>query len=641
MIQDLSSKYQKNDTSEEIAKEEEINYYNEIITNVESILTDKNFDTTNLDNGEEQVIKTEKMTITLTTTQNKINKTIDDNNMTVLDLGECEKDLRNFYNISDDVLLYMKMIDVSQKGMKISKIDYDIYCKLNGSNLIRLNKSVCENSKISLSIPIDIKNNNLDELNTSSDYYNDICYTSKSNSGTDMSLKDRQKEFVEGNKTVCQEDCLFADYNYSTSKANCSCIVKESSNGYENMNINKTKLYENFGEINNKKEISNLKITSCNVLASKENIESNPAFYLLLLILFIFIVIFILFCTKGYNSLENKMDQVIYKKFKNETKNKNTKINNTHIKETQTKTRTNTKSKTKIVKKSKHSESIKVDINNKSKRKNKINKGTLNNKRVTKNSTQNNIFSIIQNKANKNKNTKEQNLKPDTDYEYNWLSYKNALRHDKRENCDYYCSLIKSKQLFIFTFCSFNDYNSGIIKKFMLFLSFALHYTVNALFFDEANMHQIYEDKGKFNFEYQTPFIIASAIISNFVMRIILQTLVLTDKDVLGVKKQETKPLAIIMKKQKLKCIKIRYTIFFALNFSLLTLFWYYLTCFNAVYKNTQVYLIENTFISFGFSLFYPFIINIFPTIIRNCAIHSSDKDKEYLYKFSQIIQLL
>ena len=641
MIQDLSSKYQKNDTSEEIAKEEEINYYNEIITNVESILTDKNFDTTNLDNGEEQVIKTEKMTITLTTTQNKINKTIDDNNMTVLDLGECEKDLRNFYNISDDVLLYMKMIDVSQKGMKISKIDYDIYCKLNGSNLIRLNKSVCENSKISLSIPIDIKNNNLDELNTSSDYYNDICYTSKSNSGTDMSLKDRQKEFVEGNKTVCQEDCLFADYNYSTSKANCSCIVKESSNGYENMNINKTKLYENFGEINNKKEISNLKITSCNVLASKENIESNPAFYLLLLILFIFIVIFILFCTKGYNSLENKMDQVIYKKFKNETKNKNTKINNTHIKETQTKTRTNTKSKTKIVKKSKHSESIKVDINNKSKRKNKINKGTLNNKRVTKNSTQNNIFSIIQNKANKNKNTKEQNLKPDTDYEYNWLSYKNALRHDKRENCDYYCSLIKSKQLFIFTFCSFNDYNSGIIKKFMLFLSFALHYTVNALFFDEANMHQIYEDKGKFNFEYQTPFIIASAIISNFVMRIILQTLVLTDKDVLGVKKQETKPLAIIMKKQKLKCIKIRYTIFFALNFSLLTLFWYYLTCFNAVYKNTQVYLIENTFISFGFSLFYPFVINIFPTAFRNCAIHSSDKEQEYLYKFSQIIQLI
>ena len=120
-----------------------------------------------------------------------------------------------------------------------------------------------------------------------------------------------------------------------------------------------------------------------------------------------------------------------------------------------------------------------------------------------------------------------------------------------------------------------------------------------------------------------------------------LKSLVLTDKDVLEVKQQLTRPLAINKKKLKLRCIKIKYAIFFVLNFILLTLFWYYLTCFNAVYKNTQVYLIENTFISFGFSLLYPFIINIFPTIIRNCAIHSSDKDKDYLYKFSQIIQLL
>ena len=117
--------------------------------------------------------------------------------------------------------------------------------------------------------------------------------------------------------------------------------------------------------------------------------------------------------------------------------------------------------------------------------------------------------------------------------------------------------------------------------------------------------------------------------------------MVLTDKDIIGVKQQETKPLAFIMKKQKLKNIKIKYAIFFILNFILLSLFWYYLTCFNAVYKNTQIYLIENTFISFAFSLFYPFIINIFPTTIRNCAIHSSDKNQEYLYKFSQIMQLI
>ena len=140
--------------------------------------------------------------------------------------------------------------------------------------------------------------------------------------------------------------------------------------------------------------------------------------------------------------------------------------------------------------------------------------------------------------------------KPNTDYEFNWLTYKEAITFDKRTSCEQYCSLIKNKQLIIFTFCTFNDYNSGIIKKFMFFLSFALHYTTNALFFDESNMHQIQEDQGKYNFQYQVGYILYSAIISTFILRIMLQTLVLTDKDILQVKLQKTKVMAVNMKQK-------------------------------------------------------------------------------------------
>ena len=110
-------------------------------------------------------------------------------------------------------------------------------------------------------------------------------------------------------------------------------------------------------------------------------------------------------------------------------------------------------------------------------------------------------------------------------------------------------------------------------------MSFALHYTTNAFFFTDDNMHQVYEDNGKFNFKYQISNILYSAITSNFILRIMLQTLVLTDKDILAVKLQAAKPMAINMKNQKLKYIKIKYAIFFILNFILLGLFWYYLTC--------------------------------------------------------------
>ena len=263
----------------------------------------------------------------------------------------------------------------------------------------------------------------------------------------------------------------------------------------------------------------------------------------------------------------------------------------------------------------------------------------MNNTQIN-NDASKNIISIKPNK-NQNKINSLTNYKPDTDYELNWLSYEDAIKFDKRSNCEYYGSLLRSKQLFIFTFCSFNDYNSGVIKKFMFFLSFAIHYTINALFFNESNIHQIYEDEGKYNFKYQISYIIYSAIASDVVLRLMLQFLVLTDKDVLQVKLQETKEKALNMKKNKLKCMKIKFAIFFILNFILLGLFWYYLTCFNAIYHNTQIYLIENTFISFGISLFYPFIINIIPSLIRIGAIKSTNKNQRCLYKASQIIQLI
>ena len=187
------------------------------------------------------------------------------------------------------------------------------------------------------------------------------------------------------------------------------------------------------------------------------------------------------------------------------------------------------------------------------------------------------------------------------------MKYILALKYDKRTCCDYYASLLKNKQLFLLTFCSFNDYNSGIIKKFIFFLSFAIHYTINALFFNDHTMHKILEDNGSYNISYQFPKILISSIASTVLMRIMLETLILTERNALEVKRQKTKELVENMKLKVLKCIKIKFAIFFILNFFLLILFWFYLSCFNGVYENTQIYLFENTFISFGINIIYPF----------------------------------
>ena len=132
--------------------------------------------------------------------------------------------------------------------MKIPKIEYEVYSKLSGNKLQKLDLSICKNYKISIEIPIEIsKSENLDILNSSSGYYNDICYTTTSVNGTDISLKDRKNEFIADNKTVCQEECDFINYDYNINKANCSCSIKSASSSFADININKTKLLNSFG----------------------------------------------------------------------------------------------------------------------------------------------------------------------------------------------------------------------------------------------------------------------------------------------------------------------------------------------------------------------------------------------------------
>ena len=135
--------------------------------------------------------------------------------------------------------------------MMIPKIEFDVYYKLNGTNLIKLNLSYCSNSKIDISIPTNISEKDLDKYNSSSDYYNDICYTTTSESGTDITLKDRKTDFIDNNKTLCQENCLLSGYNNNINKAKCSCDIVEPSSEFENMKIDKTKLYKNFIDVKN------------------------------------------------------------------------------------------------------------------------------------------------------------------------------------------------------------------------------------------------------------------------------------------------------------------------------------------------------------------------------------------------------
>ena len=227
------------------------------------------------------------------------------------------------------------------------------------------------------------------------------------------------------------------------------------------------------------------------------------------------------------------------------------------------------------------------------------------------------------------------------DYELNTLTYEEAILYDKRTFCQYYLALIRLKQLFIFTFYTRNDYNSRIIKISFFFSSFALFYTVKALFFNDSAMHVIYLNEGVYNIITQLPQILYSTIISA-IITMVLSSLAMTHTNVIKIKKlrKAMKNYESIYNKNII-IIKIKFILFFIVTFLLLIIFWFYLSSFCVIYKNTQIYLIKDFLISFGFTLIYPFFINVFPCIFRIYALKSPKIKRKYMYSFSKFLQLI
>ena len=642
----------KNETVK-LTKEEEKEYYEEVLQATEEFFKSENFDTSNIDSGKEEKIETEKMTITFTTTQNQKNN-IDDINTTSIDMGDCEGLIRKYYNLSINETLYIKKIDIVQEGMQISKVGYDVYSKLFGKALVKLNLTACENIKISILIPVKI-NEPLDKLNSSSGYYNDVCYTTTSKDGTDITLRDRKKEYAIGDKIVCQEDCVFSDYDYNTFKAKCDCKAKESSTSIIDIDIDKDKFLKNIKDIKN---FANFNFLVCyKKLLNAKGLLKNIGSYILLFILLFHLFSIIYFYNKQFPLMKNKIKDIIFGiSEKHLLKRKNPKKKKESINK-----KKNDKNKNLIAnnisKDNKISKKKVINKKNKRKQVDGKNKATIN---INNNFVQKNNFiykhrNITTNiipvndsikKINLNSNNEQdkiekvENIMKYIDEEINTLPYDLAIKKDKRSYCQYYISLLKTKHSLIFAFCNNNDYNSKIIKIDLFFIGFAISYTVNALFYDDDTMHKIYESKGQFDLEAQIPIIAYSCLIS-IILNSPLNLLALSNDAIISFKQNTQKPSLKSKEESLNKILSIRFVLFFFISFLFLLFFWYYISMFGVIYRNTQIHLLKDTLLSFGLSFIYPFGILLIPGFFRIPSLSNNRSKRQCLYNFSKIVQLI
>ena len=217
------------------------------------------------------------------------------------------------------------------------------------------------------------------------------------------------------------------------------------------------------------------------------------------------------------------------------------------------------------------------------------------------------------------------------------MDYILALKLDQRSFIDIYWSILKREHLIIFTFFIRNDHNIVYIKLSRLVFLIVRDMALNVFFFSDETMHTMYLDYGKYNFVQQIPQIIYSTIVSQ-VIEVFLCYLSYTDKHFYQIKGLTYENKHLLFK--ILKCLKLKIAFFYVFTFIMFLFCWYTVTCFCAVYENTQIAYLKDSFTSFGLGLLYPFVLYLFPSILRIISLRCCDGKLSFIYWMSDIIPI-
>ena len=404
-----------------------------------------------MDNLIESVIKGEKEDLIIednefiyqiTSTENQNNNKY--NEISSIKLGDCENKLKKYYNISKDEPLLISKIDFYKGGLLIPIIEYEVY---DTKAKTQLDLSICIDTKINLLLPADINEKEEFKHNKSSEYYNDICYTFTTDLGTDITLADRKSEFNNNNMSVCEVNCDYEGYISDEKKAKCECQVKIKIPLISEIVFNKDQLLNNFVDINN---TTNFKVMKCvNIVFSKEGLKNNIGNYSILSVILIIITNNILFIFKGFkllcdiidkifenkininnisNNIENKnKNKIITKKIEKDDKKISMNFNNLEINKNENEINNSNPPPPKRLNFLKTNNDDEITTGKISELKIMKNQNLINNdkKRII------NIIKI-ENLYIHNINVINYNYKYYNDYELNTLTYKEAIKIDKR-----------------------------------------------------------------------------------------------------------------------------------------------------------------------------------------------------------------
>ena len=155
----------------------------------------------------------------------------------------------------------------------------------------------------------------------------------------------------------------------------------------------------------------------------------------------------------------------------------------------------------------------------------------------------------------------------------------------------------------------YDEFKLYSIKVILFINKSILTIIINTIFLNDDAMHKIYEDNGKYDFIYRLPILLFSDIIS-FIFSFSLSKIILNKNQLKDFKNNinnirtisNNKTIISISYKKKLesiiinfkRCFLIKRIIFYIICIIISIFGWYYISCFSAVYQNTQKHIFQD-----------------------------------------------
>ena len=522
-------------------------------------------------------------------------------NFPIVDFGNCYSKVQKESGLVDKnlIVVILKKID-SVTGR--SSTTYSLYNPNDGTKLdaaticadeeIVVEENVLdilEESGINYENMLYLTDQNIDIFDSTSPFYTDICYEFESPNDRDITLEDRLETFYP-NVSLCDSGCKSTGVNLTSMKAICSCTFTDISKA--DILVDNPYLSEVFEIISS----SNIQVLKCMKYMFKK-FESSVGGFLMVFCIILVICMGIRFYYKDLGIIKkyiidkttsyiNYLNELITEEEEQKT---NLFMNSMDGKISDIKSKNQNNQNSNIDIKDQKQDSI--DLKNDILLLNRINNSReiLQNKATTKLKSMNSKAKDTYYLEQSIKEDFKEYLTPDIDDQ----EFEDIIQQDKRKFKEYFIESLNEKQLFLNTFNVQDNFRPTSLKMVLFVLTLILYAFINALFYGDDEISEIYHIEGEdpfFGFLPRSKTRYIYSVIVGTIIGLILSLFFVEEMRMKKIFTREKKNI-VNLKVQITKLtreIVIRYIAFFIFVLVLFIILLIYFLCFNYVYPHTQ-----------------------------------------------------